>query len=186
MNPNTENSKNIIKSTSLKPLKQKIGKLLNRGYTNIRLTDEALKTINESKQVLNSNSLARTLVSKKLCRVIPKKRRTYKIYPVKKNKLLKYFQKLSPQKTKEELELKVQEIKKRKNVYKPLTSLNYLTKRKILTSKRIWMQKVREQRKILKENKTELKKRGQYKLYRLKVKGNFFKRSTVLLKSIKK
>jgi len=182
----TEKPKNIIKSRSLKPLKQKIGKLVNRGYTNIRLTDKALDMINEFKQALNSNSLARALVSKKLCRVIPKKRRTYKIYPVKKNKLLKYFQKLSPLKTKEELELKVQAIKKRKNVYKNLTSLNYLTKRKILTSKDIWMQKVREQRKILKENKAVLKERGQYKEYRLKVKGNFFKRSIMLVNAIKK
>ena len=48
------------------------------------------------------------------------------------------------------------------------------------------MQKVREQRKILKENKAVLKERGQYKEYRLKVKGNFFKRSIMLVNAIKK
>ena len=128
-------------------IKQKISKKINVGVSRIRFNSESLKQIYDQNKRLNQ--IVKVLINERSkLRIIPKKRRLYKI-------VLKEKKKVDP------VELKKIEFNLKPNqtiLFKKYSSLRYLKDRKIVTDKDIWIKKVREYRKILRENKCLLGK----------------------------
>jgi ribosomal protein L19E len=153
-------------------IKEKISEDTGVGKSRIRFNSESLKLIYDKNKTLNE--IVKTLVTEKktLLRIIPKKKRIYKI-------LQKEKKKIDPELLKRvEANLKPHQ----KIIYKKTSSLKYLKSRKIVTDKDIWIKKVREYRKLLKENKTFLGKN--YRILRNKIKGNVYPTTKDLLSDI--
>lgn len=150
----------------MKLLKEKIKSLYNIGTSRIRFTPEALKLIGEKKyNTDHSTALAKQLFEKKLLRIIPVKKRSYKIYHVSKKRMV------SKPKTKFKC--------------KPDNQLSYLIQRKIVTRKKLWMAKVRSLRSNLRKIRSILPK-GAYRIERNNIKGNCYKRVKDLLEKYEK
>lgn len=195
---------NSVKSKSAtknhRALKKKIAKKLNVGATRIKFRDAAAKLIFGSQYTSTvSNVLTRDLVKKKqdCLRILPAKRRLYKVYTKKKKLVVKdaankaallkdtVITKKKPEFVKEKL-LRYKQLKlklKIKDRYKDHNSLNYMLKKKLVNQKDLHMDKMRSYRKILKENKSGLSPK-QHRLIYLRVKGNLYQTVNALLLDI--
>lgn len=155
-----------LKTKNLDKLKEKLSKKLDVGTSRIRLTPEALKVVYKNESRIWTAELVNEV--KPLIKIIPKKKRLYKIYKTD----LKNRPKTTVVKLASGKELVV------KNRLKNYASLNYLVRRKIVSKKQIWIRKVRELRAYLKSEKSSV---SNYRLLRNKIKANHY-RSTLDLK----
>ena len=142
----------MISRTKPLKIKELLSEKLNIGKSRIRFNDKTWILLRDA----NVNDVSRALVNKLIetssFRIIPKKKRPYKIYYGK---------------------IKQSTVNKRDRI-KPINKESYLLRRKIITPKKIWIKKIREIRSYLKKNKSTLGVK-KYRDLRNKAKGNVYK-----------
>lgn len=141
----------MISRTKPLKIKEMLSKKLNMGKSRIRLTDKTWEYLNKQETSVTHN-LVRELIKNSAYRIIPPKKRSYKIYYGK---------------------VKRSDIGIRDKI-KPTHKLSYLLKRKVESPKTVWMKKIRQIRAYLKSKKSEIGNRT-YRTLRLDAKGNKFK-----------
>ena len=185
-----------IFTKSTVPLKKKIAVKLSRGYNDISFKGEVYNLITDKKYSSDvSNELVRDIVKDKKAylTVRPKKKRLYAVHYKKKKtielekavvlakKHAKTDKKIRPDFVLNTLSKK-EALKKKlniKDIYKPLSSINYLVKKKLVTGKQIHMKKIRSLRSILKKSKGAIDSKVYRVIYK-RIKGNNYANETIL------
>lgn len=169
---------------SLKLLKQKISKKLQVGVSRIRLKPKGLEQLKKSgESTTHSGRLVQKLACEEFIRLIEKKTRRYKIYPVSKKNLKSFLQsRVKANVQSKTFKRNSVKQKTQKFKFKNYQSLKYCMRRKVLTKKDLWISNVRALRNILKAQKKN--PAIKYQLQRSRIKGGFYSRPEQLIKKI--
>ena len=157
----------MIGCKSLANIKNRLAKKLKVGASRLSFKSEAIAKIYEQKSRLISRQTLDSISS--MVTIKPKSKRVYKIY----------YNKHGP-KTRQVTLANGKKVVV-KNRFKDNNSLSRLLKRKILTKKDLWIRRIRQLRKELKEKKPK-----DYASLRRKIKANHFKSVTDLRRYLDK
>lgn len=142
----------MISKTKPLRIKQILSKKLEVGTSRIRFNDQTWALLSRPQTTTVTNKLVQQIIKESAFRLIPAKKREYKIYHGK---------------------FKRSDVGPRDKI-KPTNKLSYLLSRKIVTTKQIWMKKIRSMRAFLKSKKEVLGNKV-YRTMRLNAKGNVYR-----------
>lgn len=150
----------ISRTKSLDKLKEFISERLKVGVSRIRFTEKSWQILSK-KQSKVSSTLSLELAP--TVRVIPVKRRAYKIYHGKKKSF--------------------SGVLRERDKVKPTHKLSYLLSHKLVSTKRLWIKKIRVMRAVLRDKRGLMSKRD-YRIVRQRIKGNSYRSERDLLKKL--